>query len=103
MERFEVLKENVIIGKLIPAGTGVGFERETNRLIAEKAEELRQKRIERNKKANKEEENFTKATMVNQVENDELVDLEEKFEAFSQDIEDTFAMNLEDLEELTMD
>ena len=97
------LKENVIIGKLIPAGTGVGFERETNRLIAEKAEELRQKRIERNKKANKEEENFTKATMVNQEANDELKDLEEKFEAFSQDIEDTFAMNLEDLEELTMD
>ncbi|MEG2801179.1 MAG: DNA-directed RNA polymerase subunit beta' [Longicatena sp.] len=44
------LKENVIIGKLIPAGTGCGAERETNQVIAAKAEELRALRIERNRK-----------------------------------------------------
>ncbi|MDF9825556.1 DNA-directed RNA polymerase subunit beta' [Breznakia sp. PF5-3] len=38
------LKENVIIGKLIPAGTGLDVERETSTLIEEKAEELRAKR-----------------------------------------------------------
>ncbi len=34
------IKENVIIGKLIPAGTGSKFERETTRLIEERAAEL---------------------------------------------------------------
>lgn len=38
------LKENVIIGKLIPAGTGLDVERETTKLIVEKAAELRAKR-----------------------------------------------------------
>ncbi len=42
------LKENVIIGKLIPAGTGCKGDRPMNALVAEKAEELRQKRIENN-------------------------------------------------------
>ena len=41
------LKENVIIGKLIPAGTGSKFERETTRLIEERAAELREEREER--------------------------------------------------------
>ena len=44
------LKENVIIGKLIPAGTGCKADRPTNALVHEKAEELRQKRIARNTK-----------------------------------------------------
>ena len=34
------IKENVIIGKLIPAGTGSKFERETTHLIEERADEL---------------------------------------------------------------
>lgn len=44
------LKENVIIGKLIPAGTGVKNDRPMNAIVSEKAEELREKRIERNRK-----------------------------------------------------
>ena len=42
------LKENVIIGKLIPAGTGVGDERPMNLIIGEKAKELKEIREERN-------------------------------------------------------
>ena len=38
------IKENVIIGKLIPAGTGSKFERETTRLIEERAAELDEER-----------------------------------------------------------
>lgn len=41
------LKENVIIGKLIPAGTGSKFERETTHLIEERQRELREEREER--------------------------------------------------------
>ena len=41
--------------------------------------------------------------MVNAEETAAFEALEEKFEQFSQDIEDTLAMNLEDLEELTAD
>ena len=41
------LKENVIIGKLIPAGTGSKFDRETTRRIEARAEELREERKER--------------------------------------------------------
>ena len=42
------LKENVIIGKLIPAGTGCKADRETNKLIDIKAQELKEQREERN-------------------------------------------------------
>ena len=41
------LKENVIIGKLIPAGTGCKGDRPQNALVAAKAAELRAKRISR--------------------------------------------------------
>ncbi|MEJ8736234.1 DNA-directed RNA polymerase subunit beta' [Erysipelotrichaceae bacterium HCN-30851] len=50
------LKENVIIGKLIPAGTGVGDERPMNKIIKEKAEELKRLREERNHK--EDDDNF---------------------------------------------
>ena len=43
------LKENVIIGKLIPAGTGCEGERPQNAVVAAKAKELRDKRIARMK------------------------------------------------------
>ena len=38
------IKENVIIGKLIPAGTGSKFDRETTRLVEERANELIEER-----------------------------------------------------------
>ena len=41
------LKENVIIGKLIPAGTGCTGNRPQNELVKEKAKELRDKRLAR--------------------------------------------------------
>ena len=50
------LKENVIIGKLIPAGTGVGDERPLNLIIGEKAKELKEIREERNHK--EDDDNF---------------------------------------------
>ena len=50
------LKENVIIGKLIPAGTGVGDERPMTLIIGEKAKELKEIREERNHK--EDDDNF---------------------------------------------
>ncbi len=47
------LKENVIIGKLIPAGTGSNFERETTDLVEARAQELiaeRQEKLANKKK-----------------------------------------------------
>ena len=41
------MKENVIIGKLIPAGTGCDGDRPQNLVVAAKAKELREKRIAR--------------------------------------------------------
>lgn len=41
------LKENVIIGKKIPAGTGSNAERETTKLVNEMAEEMRQAKNDR--------------------------------------------------------
>ncbi len=41
------IKENVIIGKLIPAGTGSKFERETTNLVHKRAEELDEIREEK--------------------------------------------------------
>ncbi|MEG0346009.1 MAG: DNA-directed RNA polymerase subunit beta' [Erysipelotrichaceae bacterium] len=43
------LKENVILGKLIPAGTGCDADRETTKAINIMAAEMREERIERNK------------------------------------------------------
>jgi DNA-directed RNA polymerase subunit beta' len=46
-DRLEGVKENVIIGKLIPAGTGRKFNRETSRQIEARAAELREAREQR--------------------------------------------------------
>ena len=55
------LKENVIIGKLIPAGTGCQGDRPQNEIIAAKAKELRDKRIARmNEVHNEDAEKFDK-------------------------------------------
>ena len=50
VDRLIGLKENVIIGKLIPAGTGSKFERESTTRIHERALELATIREERKKK-----------------------------------------------------
>ena len=48
VDSLDGLKENVIIGKLIPAGTGkVNYDRETTRRIRERAEEIREERREK--------------------------------------------------------
>ena len=47
VDHLEGLKENVIIGKLIPAGTGREFDRETSRIIRERANELESIREEK--------------------------------------------------------
>ena len=47
VDKLEGLKENVIIGKLIPAGTGRNFDRETTRRIQKRANELREVREEK--------------------------------------------------------
>jgi DNA-directed RNA polymerase subunit beta' len=49
------LKENVIIGKLIPAGTGCQGDRPQNLIVAAKAKELRDKRIARMNEVHSEE------------------------------------------------
>ena len=54
-ETTKVLTENVIIGKLIPAGTGCQGDRPQNLIVAEKAKELRDKRIARMKEVHDEE------------------------------------------------
>ena len=55
------LKENVIIGKLIPAGTGCQGDRPQNDIVGAKAKELRDKRIARmNEVHNEDSEKFDK-------------------------------------------
>lgn len=46
-DHLQGMKENVMIGKLIPAGTGCHGHRPQNDLVAAKAKELRDKRLER--------------------------------------------------------
>lgn len=50
VDYLQGLKENVIVGKLIPAGTGKFHDRETSIKIEERAAELKAERIERNAK-----------------------------------------------------
>ena len=58
------LKENVIIGKLIPAGTGCQGDRPQNEIVAAKAKELRDKRIARmNEVHNEDAEKFDKLVL----------------------------------------
>ena len=49
VDHLEGLKENVLIGKLIPAGTGRNFDRESSRRIEARAAELKAKREAKNK------------------------------------------------------
>lgn len=66
------MKENVMIGKLIPAGTGCRGSRPQNELVAQKARELREKRMERMNPAPKDDE-FNKIVSENTAEVKELV------------------------------
>ena len=56
VDRLIGLKENVIIGKLIPAGTGSKFERESTIKIEERAQELKEKREAAKKEAEEKNE-----------------------------------------------
>ena len=49
-DHLEGVKENVIIGKLIPAGTGRAFDRETSRRIEERAAQLKAIREEKTRR-----------------------------------------------------
>ena len=67
------LKENVIIGKLIPAGTGCHGDRPQNEIVAAKAKELRDKRIARmNEVHNEDSEKFDK--LVSESDDKDMMD-----------------------------
>lgn len=65
------LKENVIIGKLIPAGTGAKGNRPQNLIIAEKAKQLRDKRLSRSHETH--DEQFEEIARQNSQEKNQMV------------------------------
>ncbi len=73
VDRLEGLKENVIIGKLIPAGTGRPFDRETSRRIEERAAQLKEEREERARQLAEE----TAVKLPDEVTGEKTPDLEE--------------------------
>ena len=60
VDHLEGLKENVIIGKLIPAGTGRDFDRESSRMIRKVADEMIEKRREANRALEEAKEEATR-------------------------------------------
>ena len=72
------IKENVIIGKLIPAGTGSKFDRETTRLVEERANELIEEREFRVEMAREEQQvqEQLPSEVVTTFENDDEEDLD---------------------------
>ncbi len=60
VDHLEGLKENVIIGKLIPAGTGRDFDRESSRMIKDVADELVEIRREANRALEEAKEEATR-------------------------------------------
>ena len=84
------LKENVIIGKLIPAGTGCHGDRPQNEIVAAKAKELRDKRIARmNEVHNEDSEKFDK--LVSGSDDKDMMDTVDSSveESILQDVETT--------------
>ncbi|MEY8379675.1 DNA-directed RNA polymerase subunit beta' [Ileibacterium valens] len=77
------LKENVIIGKLIPAGTGCKGDRPQNLLVAEKAAQLRAKRLARVEEAKSEDEEFDKIVQNSMPVVEEAPELPEPADDFS--------------------
>ena len=69
------MKENVIIGKLIPAGTGCDGDRPQNDIVAAKAKELRDKRIARMAEVHDEE--FDKIVSANANDAPETIEQED--------------------------
>ena len=82
------IKENVIIGKLIPAGTGSKFDRETTRLVHERAAELDEIREEKLLAA--QEETQLPSEMIGDNEDDADLNGDELFEETTEELEETF-------------
>ena len=82
------IKENVIIGKLIPAGTGSKFDRETTRLVHERAAELDEIREEKLLAA--QEEAQLPSEMIGDNEDDADLKGDELFEETTEELEETF-------------
>ncbi len=73
------MKENVMIGKLIPAGTGTKGHRPQNDIVAAKAKELRDKRLERMHQSDEDSE-FKKIVHENTSETAEETEVESSAE-----------------------
>ena len=73
------MKENVMIGKLIPAGTGTKGHRPQNDIVAAKAKELRDKRLERMHQSDEDSE-FKKIVHENTSETIEETEVESSAE-----------------------
>ena len=89
VDHLEGLKENVIVGKLIPTGTGSKFHRVTTDRINEMAEEMIEIRHERNAEAEAERE----ANQLPRINKDDLTDV--GLSAMSEDLdsgEDTVSL-----------
>ncbi len=84
VDELNGIKENVLIGKLIPAGTGTKYDRESTVQVEKLAAQWRDERIERNRKAEEEKEKEEEAK-----ENAEEIN-EAEFEAM--EIEDNDAV-----------
>ena len=82
------IKENVIIGKLIPAGTGSKFDRETTRQVHERAAELDEIREEKLLAA--QEETQLPSEMIGDNEDDADLNGDELFEETTEELEETF-------------
>ena len=95
------IKENVIIGKLIPAGTGSKFERETTNLINERVKELIEEREFKIEMAREEDEEGglpSEVTSVNSRDNEKDVEeaADAAAEAMSEDLIDGLLGSLSD-------
>ena len=88
------IKENVIIGKLIPAGTGSKFDRETTRQVHERAAELDEIREEKLLAA--QEENQLPSEMIGDNEDDADLNGDELFEETTEELEETFEEETEE-------
>ncbi len=76
VDHLQGMKENVMIGKLIPAGTGTHGYRPQNDIVAAKAAELRQKRLERTHQVDKDVEFQKIVNETNQVVQDTVEEVE---------------------------
>ncbi|MBR5795641.1 MAG: DNA-directed RNA polymerase subunit beta' [Erysipelotrichaceae bacterium] len=82
------LKENVIIGKLIPAGTGSKAERESTTLINEMAAEMKRKKLERYQQDNEQSEKDELSSIISSVVSKEEALMSEVIEDIEEDIEE---------------